>query len=156
MPISAFRVAPVLDEEGWQHARRVRTLVFIEEQACPPEEEWDAHDSTSRHLLGWVGDTPVATARWRTVPVAGRLGAKLERFAVLPDYRGHGYGRRLVSETIADARQAGFRRFVLHAQAHLEAFYASFGFEPVGEQFEEAGIPHIAMRRLDDAYEGRS
>lgn len=151
MPSAAFHVAPVRDEASWQHARHVRTLVFIQEQACPPEEEWDAHDATSRHLLGWAGGTPVATARWRTVPVDGRLGAKLERFAVLADYRGRGYGRRLVTETIADARQAGFDRFVLHAQAHLEAFYASFGFEPVGELFEEAGIPHIEMRRLDDA-----
>ena len=35
----------------------------------------------------------------------------------------------------------------LHAQAHLARFYASFGFEPVGEQYMEDSIPHIEMRK---------
>ena len=142
-----FYVHPVTSEADWEAARAIRTQVFIDEQDCPPEEEWDAHDATSRHLLGWVGDTPVATARWRTVPHDEALAAKLERFAVLPDYRGRGYGRDLVKYALGDARRAGFTTFVLHAQAHLEAFYADFGFETVGDVFEEAGIPHVKMVR---------
>ena len=55
----------------------------------------------------------------------------------------------MVAATIGDAQAAGFGAFVLHAQAHLEGLYASFGFRPVGAPFEEAGIPHVKMVRRD-------
>ncbi|NBC17037.1 MAG: GNAT family N-acetyltransferase [Bacteroidetes bacterium] len=148
---TAFHIHPVTSEADWDAARAIREQVFIVEQDCPPEDEWDAYDATSRHLLGWAGDTPVATARWRTVPYDEALAAKLERFAVLPDYRGRGYGRALVAFALDDARRAGFTTFILHAQAHLEAFYADFGFETVSGVFEEASIPHVKMVRTDAA-----
>ncbi len=142
-------------EAAWQAARRIRQRVFVEEQACPPEEEWDAWDApeargqTCHHLLGVLDGAPIATARWRPVAREGRTAAKLERFAVLPEARGQGLGRALVAATIREAQAAGHRTFVLYAQTHLESFYAAFGFVPVGEAFEEAGIPHLAMVRDD-------
>jgi predicted GNAT family N-acyltransferase len=33
----------------------------------------------------------------------------------------------------------------LHAQVQVVDFYAKFGFEAVGPQFEEAGIQHYKM-----------
>ncbi|MEM1127035.1 MAG: GNAT family N-acetyltransferase [Bacteroidota bacterium] len=138
-------VRPVESEADWQAAQHIRTVVFIEEQACPPKEEWDGYDDSSRHVLGWLDDTPVATARWRTVSHGERLVAKLERFAVLAPYRGQGHGRQLVLRVMEDARRAGFDEQMLHAQAHLEAFYASLGFAATERRFVEAGIPHVEM-----------
>lgn len=146
-----FRIHPVASEADWEQAKRIRQRVFVEEQACPPDEEWDAYDETSRHVLGRIDGEPVATARWRTVPYEGHLAAKLERFAVLPAYRGRGYGRRLVEWVMDDARRAGFTTFVLHAQAYLEGFYQSLGFTSLDERFMEAGIPHVKMVRRDPA-----
>ena len=136
-------IRPVKTEADWAAARRIRTVVFIEEQACPPEEEWDAFDATSAHVVARLGGAPVGTARWRVVEDG--TAAKLERFAVLPAYRRRGFGRSLVAHVMREARAAGFERLVLHAQAYLEAFYREFGFRPVGEPFEEVGIPHIKM-----------
>jgi predicted GNAT family N-acyltransferase len=51
----------------------------------------------------------------------------------------------MVARAMSDARAAGRTRFVLHAQAHLADFYASFGFAVSGAQFEEAGIEHVKM-----------
>ena len=147
--MSAFLIKRIESETDWAAVRTIRQRVFVEEQQCPPEEEWDAHDARSRHLLGSVEDQPVAAARWRAVTHEGAPAAKLERFAVLPPHRGKGYGRALVDFALEDARQAGFCVFLLHAQVHLEGFYASFGFEAFGAPFVEAGIPHIAMRRCD-------
>lgn len=147
----SFQIKPVESEAEWEQAKAIRTRVFIEEQECPPEEEWDGWDATSRHVLGLLDETPIATARWRTVPYQQELVAKMERFAVLPDYRGEGYGRALVRYVMEDAEQAGFSTLVLHAQAHLEDFYASFGFETVGEPFDEAGIRHVKMVRRAEA-----
>jgi len=155
------QVHSVESDAGWDAAREIRTRVFIEEQDCPPDEEWDGHDATSRHVLARIredddedggeeapGETdgrPVGTARWRVVPHGERLVAKLERFAVLPDDRGQGVGRALVHAVLDDARKAGFAVFLLHAQAHLEDWYAEFGFASTGKTFTEVGIPHVEM-----------
>lgn len=143
-------IRPVTTDADWQAARTIRERVFIDEQDCPPAEEWDGHDATSRHVVGWIDDTPVATARWRAVPHDDGVVAKLERFAVLPAHRGHGHGRQLVEVVLDDARRAGFDTFLIHAQAHLEDWYATFGFQSAGRRFQEAGIPHVEMVRHDE------
>jgi ElaA protein len=60
--------------------------------------------------------------------------------------RGLGLGRELVRRAIAHAGEVlpghGIR---ISAQSRLEAFYASFGFEVVGERYMEDGIPHTEM-----------
>ena len=145
MTTSSLHIRPVESEDAWEEARRIRKRVFIEEQACPPDEEWDAYESISRHLVGYVDGEPVAVARWRTTTVGEEIAAKLERFAVLKAHRGRGYGTEIVRFVMDDARRAGFSTFVLHAQAHLEDFYRSFGFERLSDIFEEAGIPHVKM-----------
>jgi predicted GNAT family N-acyltransferase len=140
-------ITPVQSEDDWAAARRVREQVFIDEQDCPPDEEWDGHDETSRHVLGRVDGEAVATARWRAVPHGDAIVAKLERFAVLASHRGQGYGTKLVERVLDDARRAGFDTFLIHAQAHLEDWYDDLGFTSTGRTFEEVGIPHVEMTR---------
>lgn len=140
-------IAPALSEADWQAVHAIRQAVFVGEQGCPPALEWDAADAparrgrTTHHLLAHVDGAPAGCARWRRVGD----GAKLERFAVLPPFRGTGVGRALVARAIADATAAGHTRLVLHAQAHLQGFYESFGFQRVGAPFHEAGIEHVKM-----------
>lgn len=145
-----MEITPVQSEDDWQQARSIRERVFIDEQDCPPADEWDGHDETSRHVLGWVEGEPVATARWRAVPHDEEIVAKLERFAVLPAHRDEGYGTQLVQSVLEDARRAGFDTFLVHAQAHLEDWYADLGFEATGRTFEEVGIPHVEMVRREE------
>ncbi|PSQ98607.1 MAG: GNAT family N-acetyltransferase [Bacteroidetes bacterium QS_9_68_14] len=145
----ALRIAPVESRAAWQDAKALRRRVFVEEQDCPPAEEFDGHDPESRHLLGRTpGGEAVAVARWRAVRLdGGTPAAKLERFAVAPEHRSNGYGQALVRRAIEEAEQAGLAAQVVHAQAHLEDFYARFGFERRGAGFEEVGIPHVEMVR---------
>lgn len=144
-------IREAVTDADWQAVRAIREAVFVHEQACPPDEEWDAHDAadargrTVHHLLGRLGAEPAACARWRSVGDA----AKLERFAVLVPFRGHGVARAMVAAALAGARAAGHTRFVLYAQSHLDGFYAEFGFAPRGDLFWEAGIEHVKMT-LDD------
>ena len=143
-------ITPVQSEDEWESARSIRERVFIEEQDCPPEEEWDGHDETSRHVLGQVNSEAVATARWRTVPHDEEIVAKLERFAVRPSHRGQGHGTALVRYVIDDARRAGFDTFLVHAQSHLQGWYEDLGFASTGRTFDEAGIPHVEMVRHEE------
>lgn len=142
-----LEVRPLAGAEDWRRAMAIRQRVFVEEQACPPEEEFDGLDPACRHVLGWIGNDAVATARWRIVPWEGGRAAKLERFAVLAAHRGRGHGRTLVEHVVTAAGAAGFPVAVIHAQAQLERFYAGFGFVRRGEPFVEAGIPHVRMVR---------
>lgn len=143
-------ITRVHSDDDFEAARAIRTRVFVEEQGCDPEEEWDGHDETSRHVLGQVDGKPVATARWRAVPHEEEIVAKLERIAVLPAHRDQGYGTALVRALVDDARRAGFDTFLVHAQEHLEDWYKRLDFVPTGRPFEEAGMPHVAMLREDD------
>lgn len=155
--MTALRVREAVSDADWEAVRAVREAVFVGEQACPPEEEWDAYDApeargrTVHHLLATVGGEAAACARWRPVGADGAAAAKLERFAVLVPFRGQGLGRAVVAATLAEARAARHTRFVLYAQSHLTGFYGSFGFAPVGEPFWEVGIEHVKMTLADAA-----
>ena len=120
-------------------ARRVREAVFVVEQQVPIELEWDEWDAQCDHALAFsAANEPVGTAR--LLP-DGHLG----RMAVLVPWRGRGIGRALAGALLARARARGFPRIELHAQTHAAGFYRKLGFREFGEEFEEAGIPHIAM-----------
>ncbi len=118
----------------------VRTKVFVEEQNCPPELEWENED-VSVHFLASIDDNPVGACRWRKT----EKGYKLERFAVLEQYRGKGVGQELVKAVLADLPDDADYVY-LHAQISAIGLYQKFGFQKEGDQFEEAGIQHFKMR----------
>jgi predicted GNAT family N-acyltransferase len=119
--------------------RRVREIVFIEEQSVPREEEWDGLDETAIHFLALnAAGQPLGCAR--LLP-NGQIG----RMAVLQASRGTGLGLRLLEAAIEEAARQGHRRVFLHAQTHAIGFYRKAGFLPHGAEFMEAGIPHVEM-----------
>lgn len=130
--------------EELQTVFAIRKTVFVEEQRVPEEEEYDEFEKTSRHFLAHSGAIPCGTARWRFT----EGGVKLERFAVLPDFRSQGVGSALVRAVLADLaaqpEAAGKTRY-LHAQVTAVPLYAKFGFEAVGELFYECDIAHYKM-----------
>ena len=118
---------------------QLRNEVFVVEQNCPPELEWEFEDE-STHFLATVDGEPAGAARWRKTD----KGYKLERFAVLGKFRGAGVGQALVKAVVKDL--PGDAAYVyLHAQIQAVPLYEKFGFEKTGPQFEEAGIWHYKM-----------
>ena len=119
--------------------RRVRLDVFVNEQGVPESLEWDDQDAASLHLLALDGaGRPIGTAR--LLPT-GQIG----RMAVLPEWRGRGVGGALLREILAIAADDGYPDIFLNAQTSALPFYLRAGFLPVGEAFDEAGIPHLRM-----------
>jgi predicted GNAT family N-acyltransferase len=131
---------------SWQlaraEARPIRLTVFVEEQRVPVEIEWDEHDETSVHALAYAAEGK-AVATGRLLP-DGHIG----RMAVLKEWRGQGVGGAILERLIAAALARGDRELELFAQTHARDFYRRYGFVESGEIFEEAGIPHQAMRRM--------
>ena len=121
------------------HARPVRTKVFVEEQGVPQSLEWDEFDAVSRHALAMDADGN-AIGAGRLLP-DGHIG----RMAVLPEWRARGVGAALLRRLMEVAAETGQRRVLLNAQIQAAPFYARFGFMPEGREFIEANIPHITM-----------
>lgn len=126
-------------------AGQVRTEVFVQEQQIPKELEWDEEDATALHALARnrLG-MPLATGRLlQHAPGVARIG----RMAVSRTLRGSGLGRDILLALMQAARERGDTEVLLHAQRSAEGFYQRLGFEGQGEPYEEAGIPHLTMRR---------
>lgn len=136
-------------------AFEVRRSVFVDEQGVDAAIEYDEHDESGAdavHFVAYAEGEPIGAARLRSADDAehssgsdsGPTG-KVERVAIAAARRGEGWGRRLMDAVEARAREAGFDRLTLHAQTHVREFYERLNYEPHGEEFEEAGIPHVAM-----------
>lgn len=144
VPVSEPRVYAIESAE-WAAAgdalRAIRRRVFVEEQNVPEELEWDDEDASSRHVIAVAGGgVPVGTGRLLR---DGHIG----RMAVLKNWRGMGVGSALMHCLLRLAGEAGHRVVRLHAQIHAVGFYEKHGFVAEGEEFMEAGIPHVVMTR---------
>ena len=129
----------VSDSADLEKVFAIRREVFVDEQNCPPELEWEFEDE-STHFLATVDDEPAGASRWRKTD----KGYKLERFAVLQKFRGMGVGQELV-KTVLNDLPADAMYVYMHAQIQAVSLYEKFGFEKTGPEFEEAGIRHYKM-----------
>ncbi len=120
----------------------IRGAVFVAEQQVPIEEEWDERDGIAVFLLALVDGVPVGTVR---LVDQGDGSGLLGRMAVLPSGRGRGTGAALVRAAEELARESGLDRVELHAQTHALGFYQRLGYAAHGEEFMDAGIPHLHM-----------
>jgi predicted GNAT family N-acyltransferase len=136
-----FTVKPVYWTATQKTLRAIRTAVFVEEQGVPPDLEWDGLDEHAYHIVAYAADgTPIGT---------GRLlqDAQIGRMAVLKEWRRKGVGTALLDMLLVIANKMGYDDVKLHAQTRVLDFYLRKGFAPQGEEFMDAGIPHIAMTR---------
>lgn len=142
-----------LSTDDLYDALQLRARVFILEQG--PYLDPDGLDRHSLHLLGRLA------APWGELPTGEAVlylrvvdpGLKYDepsigRVVVHAALRGTGLGRTLVAEGLrhTDAAWPGQANRI-SAQAHLQRFYAEFGYAPVGEPYGEDNIPHIQMLR---------
>jgi predicted GNAT family N-acyltransferase len=135
-----FRVEPADWITDLADLRAVREQVFVIEQQVPVEEEWDALDARSRHVIARdAGERPIGTGRLTPDHVIGRM-------AVLKEWRGRGVGEALLEALLDRARALAYPAIELHAQTYAIPFYEKFGFQAYGDEFEECAIMHRMMR----------
>ncbi|MAQ12610.1 MAG: GNAT family N-acetyltransferase [Chloroflexota bacterium] len=132
-------------ETEMEGALGVRFRVFVSEQQVPMEEELDEIDASATHAIAIHNGQVIATGRvfYRDEDSAARIG----RMAVDSDWRRHGIGGRLLKFLEQEATKQGVTTYILNAQVYVKDFYAANGYEERGEEFLEADIVHILMRK---------
>lgn len=124
----------------WQ-IYHLRATVFVGEQhiVIPDPDEIDL---TALHACGFIDGELVTYARAFVSDGAIHLG----RVVTAKAARGHGYAKQLLMQLIPQAQQQWPNLpITLAAQVTAQGLYEKLGFQPVGDQFMEAGLPHQKM-----------
>ena len=128
----------------------LRGTVFIQEQGVPEQRERDGLDGDCWHVLARDdAGRPIGCGRLTPAHKIGRM-------AVLQEWRGRGVGVALLRELVARARAQGWPEVALDAQVSAIGFYEREEFVAYGEEFEDAGLPHRAMRLILTADTGEA
>jgi predicted GNAT family N-acyltransferase len=111
-------------------ATAIRSAVYLGEQDCPYDEEFDGNDFSGSHLIAYGGGRPIGCLRIRYFGAF----AKLERVAVLANFRRRGAGAQLVYAAADLCRAKGFSKLHAHAQTRYLAFWTRLGFATLDER----------------------
>ena len=136
-------VKNIKDKFDQKNAFEIRSKVFCEEQKVSKIIEFDGMDEFCNHYLAKFNEFPIGTARVREKK---RGIYKIERMAVLKEYRMKGAGKALIEEILDQyltIRKTN--NLILYSQIKAKDFYKKFGFVEVGKEFIEANIRHIKM-----------
>ena len=73
--------------------------------------------------------------------------ARLRQMAVQNNLQGKGIGAAMMNYAENVARDAGYRKIIMHARKTTMDFYKKLGYKVVGDEFEEITIPHYIMEK---------
>jgi predicted GNAT family N-acyltransferase len=136
--------------DDFELAIGLRTVVFVDEQSVPIEEEQDDYDDEAIHWLITDDATGEALATGRMVAYQEgcqmRPVAKIGRIAVSQARRGQKLGDWIMREILQTVREEGYEQAILDSQTQAISFYEKLGFVAEGEEFLDAGILHYRMR----------
>ena len=142
MSTESLQIETVKYQDEVDAIATIRTQVFQKEQGVSAELEFDGLDADAIQLLAYLNGKAVATARIREMDANT---VKIERLAVLPEYRKQGIGKQLMESALSVISNLDKSKAVVHAQEYVASLYQQLGFEVVGERFSEAGIAHVKM-----------
>jgi len=121
----------------------IRSAVYMAEQECPYDEEFDGNDFSATHLIGYVGTEPAACLRIRYFADF----AKVERLAVRREFRKTRIAFQISKAAIELCRAKGYRRIYAHAQKRLLNFFDRLGFRPLenGREFVFSDFDYVEI-----------
>ena len=134
-----IKINIVTTDQDYRDCLYIRNKVFIEEQNINKKLEYDDKKVSAIYIVAKINLIAIGTARYRST----EIGMKLERFAVLKEYRGLGVGKSLVSFLVKTLKSE--KNLYLNSQKEVTGFYKKLGFKIRGDVFYEAKIPHYKM-----------
>lgn len=130
LPKEAVSVSVARTLDDLMQVMSIRSVVYMGEQLCPYDEEFDGNDlAGATHLIARIGRQPVGVIRLRWFADF----AKLERLTVLPTCRGGAVPRALLDAAFDLAAKKGYRRIMGHTQVRLAPVLMRLGKVKVRE-----------------------
>jgi len=127
---------------------KLRSEVFVNEQNCT-YQDMDDKDQKSLHLMCMTTEGELA-AYLRIIPngVESKTEGSLGRVIVSKSFRGNGIGHKLINRGIELYKHEVGRKYpiTIHAQSHLEKFYAKHNFVATSDPFMYEGLMHTLMK----------
>ncbi len=146
------KLATTIHPTTWQQHQadliKIRTEVFMHEQQVCAADEWDGLDEQAIHFIArTTAGAVVGCARLLSEPSSDQNLYHIGRVAILKPFRNQGAGHELMKFVLAYCKQKAPHNIIyLHAQVERRHFYETLGFIAEGDEFMDAGIPHICMR----------
>jgi predicted GNAT family N-acyltransferase len=140
-PVMTTRVSRTI--EDIMKVFSIRAATYMNEQACPYDEEFDGNDFCAAHILGEIDGEPAGCVRVRFF---GEF-VKIERLAVRPEFRSTTLAMRLARAAFDYARAKGFRKAYGHSRHDLVRFWSRFGFRPIPHRptFEFSDVTYVEI-----------
>lgn len=131
-----------LTKEELYEILKIRSAIFIVEQQCA-YQDIDDLDKRSLHVFEMKDGRVTCCLR-------GYLKSKMPRTVhvgrVLTAEHGKGLGGKLLHAGIqAVKNHFSADEIFIEAQTYAQGFYEREGFQVIGEEFDEDGIPHVPM-----------
>jgi GNAT superfamily N-acetyltransferase len=123
--------SPIWEKAGVYY---VRTEGMVQGFDIPASGEFSGDSNESEYVLLYDGHLPVATCR---IHPLDETRAKIERVCVLPDYRGRGAGREVITAAEQWLQERGFRQIVIASRDAVVGFYEALGYMPNWDETEE-------------------
>lgn len=125
---------------------RLRSEVFVVEQDCV-YQDLDNKDQKALHVVGSKENKVVAYTRIFK-PGDYFKNTSIGRVVVAADQRKYGYGKQIMEASLEVIKERFPNTIIeISAQTYLLKFYTELGFERIGEEYLEDGIPHVKMMK---------
>lgn len=121
-----LRVEMVRNLNDFMKVVAIRSAVFLAEQDCPYDEEFDNNDLSAMHLIAYLRNEPVATLRIRWFAQF----AKIERVCVMKHVRGGALVKLMIETAVEIIGRKGYREILGYIQKRLVPFWKQLGFHP--------------------------
>lgn len=116
----------------------VRTEAMVKGFQIPLELEFDGHDTPdTNYVLAVDGVLPVGTCR---LYIVDEETAKIERVAVIKEYRGKGVGSQMILEAEKWLKEKGIKRVVITSRDEAVGFYEKIGYTVDWSRKESGGV----------------
>lgn len=115
--------------ETWQRAGAysVRIQGMNRQYHISLREEFDEHDGSESKYIVLLDDTyPIATCRFFEI---GDKSVLLGRVVVLPEYRGHHLGSRVIKEAEKWIEELGYSEIRIDSRLETVGFYEKLGYK---------------------------
>ena len=130
-----------INDKNFSIIRDIRKNVFMDELGILESELFDEHDKVCDHFIIFDGKNAVGVVRFVEI----NQDIKLERMAILQEFRTKNHGKNCISQLREYYQSKNYSKMFLDSIYSVRNFYKKCGFIEEGEIFQRVGIDHIRM-----------